>query len=95
MRREGLLLSWILNQLKNVLSGILILLIRFYQLAISPWLGSSCRYQPTCSAYMLEAIRIWGPFRGGWLGIRRIFRCHPWGDSGYDPVPEKDPPKSS
>lgn len=95
MRREGLLLSWILKLLKSALSGILILLIRFYQLAISPWLGSSCRYQPTCSAYMLEAIRIWGPFRGGWLGIRRIFRCHPWGDSGYDPVPEKDPQKSS
>lgn len=95
MRREELLLSWILKQLKNILSGFLILLIRFYQLAISPWLGSSCRYQPTCSSYMLEAIRIWGPFRGGWLGIRRIFRCHPWGDSGYDPVPEKDPLKSS
>ncbi|TVQ67703.1 MAG: membrane protein insertion efficiency factor YidD [Balneolaceae bacterium] len=89
MEKRVLILNWIRNQAENFLSWLLILLIRFYQGAISPWLGSSCRYQPTCSAYMLEAIRAWGPFKGFWLGIQRVFRCHPWGGSGYDPVPRK------
>jgi putative membrane protein insertion efficiency factor len=62
-------------------------LIRFYQGAISPLLGARCRYTPTCSAYGLEAIRTHGPFRGGWLTLKRIGRCHPWGGHGYDPVP--------
>lgn len=61
--------------------------IRGYQLVISPLLGSNCRYQPTCSAYAMEAIKIHGGLKGGWLAIRRIGRCHPWGGSGYDPVP--------
>lgn len=63
--------------------------VRFYQLAISPWLARSCRYTPTCSAYTIEAIETHGAFRGVWLGIKRIGRCHPWGKSGYDPVPQK------
>lgn len=63
-------------------------LIRFYQWAISPWLGKNCRYEPTCSQYMLEALNIHG-FRGLWMGSKRILRCHPWGGSGYDPVPSK------
>lgn len=66
-----------------------ILPVRFYQLAISPWLPSSCRYQPTCSHYMIEAIEKHGVFKGISLGLKRIGRCHPWGGEGYDPVPEK------
>jgi len=65
-------------------------LIRLYQLLISPWLGSNCRYQPTCSQYGIEAFKKHGVFRGGWLTIKRISSCHPWGASGYDPVPEKE-----
>lgn len=63
-------------------------LIRLYQLTISPWLGPRCRFEPTCSAYAREAIERFGPWRGGWLALKRILRCHPWGGSGYDPVPE-------
>ena len=66
-----------------------ILLVRFYQLAISPWLGSNCRYQPTCSAYMIEALKEHGLLKGLWLGTKRIGRCHHWGGHGYDPVPKK------
>jgi putative membrane protein insertion efficiency factor len=66
-------------------------LIRGYQLAISPLLPQSCRYHPTCSAYAVEAITRHGPVTGLWLAGRRILRCHPWGDSGYDPVPESRP----
>ncbi|MGM0459150.1 MAG: membrane protein insertion efficiency factor YidD [Bacteroidota bacterium] len=65
-------------------------MVRFYQLVISPWVGPSCRHYPTCSSYMIEAIREWGPFRGFWMGIKRLASCHPWGSSGYDPVPKKD-----
>jgi putative membrane protein insertion efficiency factor len=64
-----------------------ILLIKIYQLIISPLFQSSCRYTPTCSHYALEALKKYGVFKGGWLGVKRIFRCHPWGGSGYDPVP--------
>jgi len=69
------------------LRPLLILPIRFYQLAISPLLPPSCRYQPTCSAYAIEAMEHHGVLRGGWLTFRRLLRCHPWGGSGYDPVP--------
>jgi putative membrane protein insertion efficiency factor len=58
-----------------------------YQKAISPLLPASCRYVPTCSQYAVEAVMKHGIFRGGWLALRRILRCHPWGGSGYDPVP--------
>jgi putative membrane protein insertion efficiency factor len=63
------------------------LLVRMYQLLISPILPSTCRYAPTCSHYMLDALKKYGIFKGLWLGIKRIGRCHPWGGSGYDPVP--------
>jgi uncharacterized protein len=66
-----------------------ILPIRFYQVAISPMLGPKCRYQPTCSHYMVEAIQEWGILKGTWLGVKRIGSCHPWGGHGYDPVPKK------
>ena len=69
---------------------IIILPIRFYQLAISPLLGQTCRYQPTCSHYMVQAVEEWGVWRGGWLGLKRIFRCHPWGGHGYDPIPKRE-----
>jgi putative membrane protein insertion efficiency factor len=73
----------------NLLKKILILPIRFYQIAISPILGPKCRFQPTCSQYMIQAIEEWGIFKGTWLGIKRIGKCHPWGPHGHDPVPKK------
>lgn len=73
-------------------SLILIVLVRFYQAAISPMLGANCRYTPTCSQYSIDAIKEWGAFKGFWLGIQRIAKCHPWGSSGYDPVPKKQKP---
>lgn len=69
----------------------IIYFVKFYQMAISPYLGSSCRHSPTCSHYMIDAIREWGTARGLWLGVKRILKCHPWGTSGYDPVPSKKP----
>lgn len=68
---------------------LLILSIRFYQRCISPLTPPSCRYTPTCSQYMVEAIEKHGALRGLYLGTRRILRCHPWGGSGYDPVPDE------
>jgi putative membrane protein insertion efficiency factor len=66
---------------------ILSLPVRAYRLVLSPWIGNSCRYQPTCSVYALEALEVHGALKGGWLALRRILRCNPWGGSGYDPVP--------
>ena len=73
--------------LNKFFSAILLFLIRIYKVAISPYLMPSCRYTPSCSAYATEAIQKYGPFKGGWLGLKRILRCHPWGGHGYDPVP--------
>jgi putative membrane protein insertion efficiency factor len=73
--------------LSKAVGWLIIKLIRFYQLAISPYLGPSCRYTPTCSRYFIEAVMKFGPFRGSILGIKRLLRCHPWGGHGYDPVP--------
>jgi uncharacterized protein len=70
---------------------IAILLIRGYQLLLSPWLGNHCRYHPTCSKYAIEAIEQYGAARGLWLALRRIGRCHPWGGAGHDPVPPRRP----
>ena len=62
-------------------------LIKFYQYSISPLKPPSCRFTPTCSQYAIEAIMKYGPFKGFWLALKRILRCHPWGGHGYDPVP--------
>ena len=69
---------------------LMLLFIKIYQYALSPLCPGVCRYRPTCSQYMLEAVEIHGVMRGTYLGIKRILRCHPWGGSGYDPVPPKE-----
>ncbi|GFI54169.1 putative membrane protein insertion efficiency factor [Alistipes sp.] len=77
----------LLRACRRTASMPLILLVRFYQVGISPLKPPSCRFTPTCSQYALEALRKHGPIRGTWLAVRRLLRCHPWGGSGYDPVP--------
>jgi len=76
------------NTVSKALAWPLIQLVRLYRLAISPWLGPNCRFDPSCSSYAIEALQVHGILRGTWLAMKRIGRCHPWGDSGYDPVPE-------
>ncbi|MEJ7558897.1 MAG: membrane protein insertion efficiency factor YidD [Pedobacter sp.] len=83
-----------MNPLYRIYKGLLTLLgwlligvIKLYQWLLSPLLGASCRYTPTCSQYGLEAIQKYGPFKGGWLTLKRIGSCHPWGGHGHDPVP--------
>ena len=76
-----------MEQLKKILIFPFVVLIRFYQLCISPFTPASCRFTPTCSHYTLEALKKHGLFKGGWLSVKRIAGCHPWGKSGYDPVP--------
>lgn len=68
---------------------VLIFLVRVYQVTLSPLIPPSCRYEPTCSVYMVEAIKEWGVLEGTWLGLKRIGRCRPGGSCGYDPVPKK------
>jgi putative membrane protein insertion efficiency factor len=82
------------NAMRNIVEDVLkvlalpfIFLIKIYQLFISPLFPSSCRFVPTCSAYTKEALEKYGLIKGLWLGIKRISKCHPWGKSGYDPVP--------
>ena len=77
----------ILNFIRKSIGYIFILIIRLYQFLLSPILGASCRFTPTCSQYGMEAIQKYGPFKGGWLTSKRIGRCHPWGKHGHDPVP--------
>lgn len=83
----------VFKYLAAVLSYVLKGMITVYKYVISPLLGPKCRYLPTCSSYAMEAIDVHGPIKGTWLGIRRILRCHPWGNSGYDPVPNKKEPE--
>ncbi|QQS28807.1 MAG: membrane protein insertion efficiency factor YidD [Sphingobacteriales bacterium] len=75
--------------MNKIIRAIFIFPIRLYQLFFSPFLGGSCRYTPSCSTYMLEAIEEWGVIKGVYLGIKRLSSCHPWGGHGYDPVPKK------
>jgi putative membrane protein insertion efficiency factor len=81
--RPRSLAGWVLAPL----TWLFILLIRFYQMFISPGLPPSCRFAPSCSAYALEAVQRHGALKGVWLGARRLIRCHPWHPGGYDPVP--------
>ena len=76
------------NPLKNLHLKLLMLPVTVYQYCISPFTASSCRYQPTCSSYTKQAIATHG-IKGVWMAMRRLSRCHPWGSSGYDPVPQK------
>jgi putative membrane protein insertion efficiency factor len=83
------------GSMRDGLAAVLIGLVRAYQWTLSPVLGPRCRFDPTCSEYAVVALRRFGPLRGGRLMLRRVSRCHPWGASGYDPVPEnlgKDSP---
>ncbi len=64
--------------------------VRFYQYAISPLTGGSCRFYPSCSEYSVQAIREWGVMKGGWMALKRISKCHPWGGRGVDPVPKRE-----
>jgi len=72
---------------KHLLSTPFILLIKVYQWTLSPIIGPKCRFTPTCSAYGIEALTKYGPIKGTWLIIKRLSKCHPWGKSGYDPLP--------
>ena len=78
------------RKISNFTSKCLILIIRFYQIFISPLTGNNCRYHPTCSAYFIKSLQIHGPVKGFVLGFKRISKCHPWGGKGFDPVPEKE-----
>ncbi|MBS3993723.1 MAG: membrane protein insertion efficiency factor YidD [Bacteroidetes bacterium] len=80
----------IISKILKILAIPLIWIVRFYQVAISPYTPASCRYSPTCSHYTVEALQKHGLFKGGWLAAKRILSCNPWGGSGYDPVPEKN-----
>lgn len=73
----------------NLLARLIALPVHAYRLLFSPWVGFNCRYQPTCSAYALEALEMHGPIKGSILAARRIGRCHPFGGDGYDPVPKR------
>nr|WP_116524846.1 membrane protein insertion efficiency factor YidD [Seonamhaeicola aphaedonensis] len=73
--------------MKKLLIAPFLFLIKIYQIFISPITPATCRYTPTCSHYSIEALKKYGPFKGGWLALKRIFSCHPWGGSGYDPIP--------
>lgn len=74
--------------MRKIPTIVLVSLIRCYKLLLSPVLGQNCRFQPGCANYMLEAVETHGSIKGLWLGIKRISRCHPWHEGGYDPVPE-------
>ena len=75
--------------LNKIVTFPLILLIRGYQIIVSPMLGSNCRFMPTCSEYALESLKTYGLIKGTYLTIKRIGKCHPWGSNGYDPIPTK------
>ena len=77
----------------KIINSIFIFPVKIYQYVISPILPASCRYNPSCSNYMIQAIKEWGPLKGTWMGVKRMSSCHPWGGMGEDPVPEN--PKKS
>lgn len=73
--------------MKKFFTTLLLLPVYFYKYCISPMTSASCRYTPTCSEYAVQALKKYGPIKGLYLAVKRILRCHPWGGSGYDPVP--------
>lgn len=73
--------------IRRIVTLVLIFMVRAYQFTVRPLLAGACRYHPHCSEYFIEAVTRHGPLRGGYLGVRRIFRCHPWARGGFDPVP--------
>lgn len=75
-----------MSRIRAAISWIIIAIVRAYRLCISPLLGPKCRFQPSCSEYVIEAVRKYGPIRGVWRGFKRICRCHPWNEGGYDPA---------
>lgn len=77
------------------MKNLLIWFVKFYQKCLSPFCSGCCRFRPTCSQYMIEALQTHGIVKGLYLGIKRILKCHPWGGSGYDPVPPKKPRRHS
>ncbi len=94
MRKFFHLLKKLVELAGKFISLFLIVLIKFYQLFISPAFPGSCRFYPTCSNYSIEAIKRFGPVKGGYLSVKRIVRCNPWNPGGYDPVPEKKEDRS-
>jgi len=86
---ENFVVNLYMQMLKKLFGLPLIGLVKIYQYIISPIFPATCRYTPTCSHYMIEAIQVWGPLKGTFLGLKRIGSCHPWGGHGHDPVPEK------
>ena len=80
-------LNWLLQVIRSGLVALLLIPVKLYQWFISPILGASCRYTPTCSQYTVEALKKHGPIKGLYLSVRRILSCHPWGGHGHDPVP--------
>jgi len=83
------ILKYVFSYSSAFIGGIFILVVRLYQLIISPLFPPTCRFTPSCSSYAMEAFRIWGPFKGFYLTLKRLLRCHPWGACGHDPVPKK------
>ncbi len=81
------MLNKAIQLVRQALVYLLIFPVKIYQWTISPMIGPSCRYTPTCSTYSIEALKKYGPIKGFWLSIKRIASCNPWGGSGYDPVP--------
>ena len=79
-----------MKRITQIIAIPFIWIVRFYQVAISPYTPATCRYTPTCSHYTIEALQKHGILRGGWLALKRIFSCNPWGGQGYDPVPENN-----
>ena len=76
--------------IKTIVTLLLILPVKFYQILLSPLFPQSCRFEPTCSNYFIQALKVYGPIYGFWLAIVRISKCHPWGGYGYDPIPDKE-----
>lgn len=80
--------------MNRLLAALAIGLVRLYQMTLAQFLGGQCRFHPSCSVYAIEAFQTWGPWRGGWLALRRLARCHPFGGHGLDPVPPRGGPSN-